>query len=416
MVAEKSDEDLQLASPGRSSPTVLFPPGSQQGLGVRLERNPRLESIGSQEEPFLPDVTSLMLGTSQGLIRYLEYGKVSADAVNQVSQHGLTGKHWIGVYGQGEAAAAVAMTMGDFPALLSLRARVLLFDAKDALQDMDAAAEVDLNTRKAVAGASPAGRRTFSAEQHSKSHTFEVAHEQDSTRNKETAPGARTHAVCITGARTHAVCITGARREVVINGSTRTEAAIKCSNHSEATLSSSTRREAAIKCSTRTDAAIKCSTRTETAISGSTHREAAIKCSARTEAAISGSTHREAAIKCSARTEAAIGGITHSEAAICVSTRRGAAIKCSTHSEAVIKCSTRSEAAFKCSTHSEAAFKCSTHNETAIKGINQARKRKQETCRVWGHANGKILRASLGPTGSSILTGLDLFKFRVHKT
>jgi hypothetical protein len=91
--SEESDDDLQ-PSPARStlSSTVSFPPGSQQGLGVRTELNPLLENVGSLEEALLPYATISELATPQELIRYLEYKGTPTEAVDQISQHRLTGE------------------------------------------------------------------------------------------------------------------------------------------------------------------------------------------------------------------------------------------------------------------------------------------------------------------------------------
>jgi hypothetical protein len=180
---ENDDVDLNL-SPARStlSTTVSFPPGSQQGPGFHIERNPLLESVGPLEEALLPVVTSLENATQEELIWYLESNRVVAEACDQVSQHRLTGRHWIGMYGQGEAAAAVAMMMSDFPALQSLRARVLVLDAQDALKRKEVAAEVDYTAKLAVAKVSPAKPQV--QEQYSKKHKVETAPKLGTPANK----------------------------------------------------------------------------------------------------------------------------------------------------------------------------------------------------------------------------------------
>jgi hypothetical protein len=188
----ESDDDLN-PSPARStlSSTVSFPPGSRQSPGVQVERNPLLVGIGSPEEALLPDATSLERATPQGLIRYLEYKGTPTEAVDQISQHRLTGEQWIGVYGQGEAAAAVAIIMGDYPALPSLRARVLIWEAQEALKSKQAAAEVDLTAKLTAAAASPVKPSAQKEQQ-----------EQSSRRTKvETAPklGAPLNALMYTG-------------------------------------------------------------------------------------------------------------------------------------------------------------------------------------------------------------------------
>jgi hypothetical protein len=174
--SDESNDDLHLSSPS-PSPTVSFPPVRQQGPGIRFEqeqRDPLLESLGTPAEALLFDVNSLAMATPLGLTRYLEYSKVSAEAANQVSQYGLTGAQWVGVYGRGEAAAAVAMMMGDFPALPSLRARVLVWEAQEALKSMDAATEIDYAKRIAAA-ASPVKPSASKEEQYSKRPKVETA-------------------------------------------------------------------------------------------------------------------------------------------------------------------------------------------------------------------------------------------------
>jgi hypothetical protein len=165
---ESDDVDLN-PSPSRStlSTTVSFPPGCQQDPGFHIERNPLLESAGPLEEALLPDTTSLALATPQGLIRYLEYKETPTEAVDQISQHRLTGEQWIGVYGQGEAAAAVAMIMGDFPALPSLRARANMGSAGSS--DKEASGCRSRLRRQAISCSGESGQakcehRTTSAE------------------------------------------------------------------------------------------------------------------------------------------------------------------------------------------------------------------------------------------------------------
>jgi hypothetical protein len=179
----------------RSSPTsrtVSFPlpPGSQQSPGVQVERNSLLVGIGSPEEALLLDARSLAYATHEGLIRYLGQGNVKAVAVDQIAEAGTTGRQCVGMYGQDEDAGAITAMIGDFPALDSLRARMLAVDAQEALEEMDAAAEAGLIARKSEAGTGAADRRTSETEQYSKSPKVETAPIQQHSKSPkvETAP------------------------------------------------------------------------------------------------------------------------------------------------------------------------------------------------------------------------------------
>ena len=139
--SEESNDDppSQEGSPSISY-TVDFPPATSLGGEVRGERNPLLDPTVQPEDPSPADLAK---ATRQGLIRYLEESKVTAEAVRQVAEFGLTGKQWIGMYGQEQDADAVITMISDFPAISNMRARMLRVDALEALQDMNAAAEVD---------------------------------------------------------------------------------------------------------------------------------------------------------------------------------------------------------------------------------------------------------------------------------
>ena len=163
---EESNE-TQGYTPSRSvSYTVACPPGYTPGSGTKAERNPLHSPMTLRFPP--PTVPrDLSKATHEELIRYLEENKVPSDAITQVQEYGLTGNQWVGVYGrQGDEEDAAADLMRDYTSLCSLRARMLSWDARVALESMRESAEVEFTAkRNAAANVTQGGQQPREAQE-----------------------------------------------------------------------------------------------------------------------------------------------------------------------------------------------------------------------------------------------------------